>query len=207
MVRPSEERIAPTVAAHRLGSRRRTRRSYPGLPRSGRSLLATGRLRSPADAGTKRVRERGHERASSSTARAVKRRDLQREHALACPQVDARPSLVLPCREGVSEPPGLRLRCQLRRSRAKHHDCQFPPCVSPVRRSRAALCIRAGGSEVLRTGSEIECGARLRHPGPENSRSRAGGARGQFRPERRARRRSAARCRASENRGRTGPWP
>ena len=195
------------MAARPLGSRRRTRWSYHVClavdeacePREDFDRPRTRAQNGYASSGTSGHARPLHEPKNCS----VSSENVHRTS----PRVDARPLLVVPCREGVSEPPGLRLRCQLRRSRAKHHDCQFPPVRIACRRSRAALCIRAGGSEVLRTGSEIECGARLRHPGPENSRSRAGGARGQFRPERRARRRSAARCRASENRGRTGPWP
>jgi len=75
--------VLPATTGSLIGARDRNRRT--------RSLGT-----SSESAGTKRVRQLGHERASVSTEGAVELPDLQEERACACPRVDACPSIVLP---------------------------------------------------------------------------------------------------------------
>ena len=64
--------------------------------RSRHSIMCLRSMSPWLRAGTKRVRQLGHERARASTARAEETLIFQREIACLRPRVDARPSIVLP---------------------------------------------------------------------------------------------------------------
>jgi len=72
-----------------------------GVSVASHSILCLRRMSLWLRAGTKRVRQLGHERTRASTPRTVEPADLQPERTRVCPRVDARPLLVLPSHEGV----------------------------------------------------------------------------------------------------------
>jgi hypothetical protein len=68
--------------------------SCAGATEQSRGVLL--RVTRQGNAGTKRVRQLGHERVRASTPKVVKQPDFRQEHPRECPSVDARPLRVFP---------------------------------------------------------------------------------------------------------------